>query len=57
MSGTKAMSGSGETRPSRSGLPHVCSSAHSGSPCALSPCRRSAKSRHRTCLKWKRPPT
>ena len=46
MSGTKAMSGSGETRPSRSSLPHVCSSAHSGSPYALSPCRRSARSGH-----------
>jgi hypothetical protein len=34
----------------RSGLAHVCFSAHSGSPGALSPCLKSATSRHRARL-------
>jgi hypothetical protein len=48
------MSVVGQKRPSRSGLPHVRCSAHSGSPSALSPCPRSANNRHRRPLPWTR---
>jgi hypothetical protein len=39
ITGVLPMSELGQKRPSRSGLPHVRYSAHSGSPGTLSPCR------------------